>query len=376
MNSRRKFLIQSSALTASMFCSPLLFAGRQDVAPAGKGDEYFLIGDGERGGESLFGNQRYAPRPGHVRVWRDGQAGVDEIGLPFMPHSFVAHPHQPHRVITFEKWGMYLAEIDLRTREVMRITRTAAGRRFFGHGAHGGQYFYATQMDDQRGRGLVAVFDSSTHQMLHEIETRGVFPHDCLLLPDAITLLVVNSRRDHAQTAKENHSSVVWLDVASGACTRQVYIRTEEFGYAHMARSTDGYIVLAGSYDNLQGRSQPLLAVMAPNQAVRPLLSGVAGMRGEALSLYLDEANSRVVATLPIASTVQLWNYRSGALEVQYEIDQPRGLAFSSARNTLLVSTARTSGFAELVGGQLLLRTGVVGAGLGGGGSHLFRLVL
>lgn len=377
MISRRRFLRASTASAAGLLLGTpfLAWSDVSRAAPVSISGEYFLVGDGARGGETLFGATPYTSRPGRVRLWRFGQERVLEIPLPFLPHSFVPHPDLPHRVVTFEKWGMHLAELDLKTLAVVRVTRAERGRRFFGHGVHAGRHIYATQMDDDRGRGLVSVLDAATHRVVREIETQGAFPHDCRWLPDPGALLVVNSRRTAARReADVNFSSVVWLDVETGKCLKQVFIETREFGYAHLTRSAEGFVVLAGSYDPPKGASRPLLSVVGPDGLVRVLRPAPNALKGEVLSLYLDETRSLVAATLPGSSRIQVWNYRTGELVRQIGLGEPRGLAYSSEKNRLLVTSARLSGFLTLDEHFVSPDPKAFAQGLGGNGSHLCRL--
>lgn len=336
--------------------------------------EYFLIGDGVRGRESLFGSTRYSAQPGRVRVWRFGQDRVLEIGLPFLPHAFVAHPDIPWRVISFEKWGRHLAEIDLKALAVVRVTPARPGVRFFGHGAHSGRYIYATQMDDARGRGLVAVMDAVNHELVREIETQGVFPHDCQWLPGSDTLLVVNSRRTRVQAKNSgNFSSVVWLDGKTGKCEKQIFVNTREFGYAHLARSAEGMVLLAGSYDVPDGGSQPLMSKVLPDGSIHVFDLKGFSLRGEALGLYLNETDKLVAATFPVSSRIQIWNYVTEKFIRQIEAGEPRGLAYSTEANKLLVSSAQTRSFLTLEDHRMPADIATVAPGFGGTGSHLFR---
>jgi hypothetical protein len=374
--SRRRFLQRTAAAAAGVIAGPSLPA-RPDAARAGAalGGECFLIGDGARAHASLFGAVPYTPQPGRIRIWRYGQERVAEIPLPFLPHAFAADPRDAQRVVTFEKWGRHMAEIDLKTMGVVRVTQAGPHRRFFGHGTHTGEYLYATQMDDKAGRGLVCVMDAASHKVLGEFDTRGAFPHDCHWLPGSNTLLVVNSRRSgERKQVHGNFSSVVWLDADSGACRKQIFIATREFGYAHLAHAADGYVVLAGSYDPPQGGSRPLLAAIRPDGAVRAFDLPAAGLQGEALGLYLDEPDRLVAVTLPRAARIQIWNYASGKLQRQIELGEPRGLAYAQQQNTLLVSSARTRGFLGLDGHLAASDSRTFAPGMGGNGSHLLRL--
>lgn len=380
MISRRKFLSQSLGSLAGLFFGPSLPGAARAQAAEGRASarELFLIGDGVRGTESLLGVGPYSSRPGRIRRWQPGQRDIREIALPFLPHSFVSRPDAPHRVITFEKWGRHLAEVDIQSMTVIRITRAAPGRRFFGHGVHGGKYFYATQMDDVSGRGLVAKFGAERHDLIAEFETQGMFPHDCQWMPDSRTLTIVNSRKTHAygQPEPANHSSMVWLDTETGKCSQQIWIEKPEFGYAHFARSRDGFIVLGGSYDTPDGRSQPLLAVIRPDGQVQALNVHASRLRGEVLSLHLNEASGQVVATFPLSSRIQVWNYQTGELLRQAGLDKPRGLAFSAGLNRLLVSSAQSHQLFALDEDLAAHDTTPSSQGLAGSGSHLFRLLL
>ena len=376
LNTRRRFLQRTVAVAAGALTGSCLLVGPSAAqTDSALTDECFLIGDGARAHASLFGAVSYTPQPGRLRLWRYGQERLAEIPLPFLPHSFAADPRDAQRVVTFEKWGRYLAEIDLRSMRVVRVTQAAPHRRFFGHGAHAGSHFYATQMDDKAGRGLACVMDATDHKVLGEFETLGAFPHDCHWLPGANTLMVVNSRRSSERVrVHENFSSVVWLDAASGACRKQVFIESREFGYAHLAHAADGHVVLAGSYDPPKGDARPLVAAIRPDDSVLSFHQPRPGLPGEALSLYLAEPDKLAAVTLPRASRIQIWNYASGRLEQQIELGEPRGLAYAPQRNTLLVSSARTRGFLRLDEHLVSAVPGEIAQGLGGNGSHLLRL--
>ncbi len=376
MISRRRFLWVSAASVAGMLCgSSLLAAENNPIA-----GECFLIGDGVPGDASLFGLTTYSSRPGRVKIWRFGQDEVLEIKLPFLPHSFVAHPRAPHRVITFEKWGRHLAEIDLASMAMVRVTQAQSGRRFFGHGAHSGDSIYATQMDDDRGRGIVSVLDAANHKVMEEFETLGAFPHDCQWLPDSDTLLIVNSRRSGTQNRlSENFSSLIWMDAKTGKCLNQLFIKTQAFGYAHLAQSAEGFMVLSGSYLAPHGRAQPLLSVIRPDGVVQALnlaSNSQAPLQGEALSLYLNEDDDQVTVTFPKSSRIQVWNYRTAEFIQQIKIGEPRGLAYSMERRALIASSAQTKDFL-IVDKRLKLTSATPAASnLGGNGSHLYRLAI
>lgn len=373
MVSRRRFLGMAAASAAGMLIGAPLFA--EQIKPVA--GEFFLMGDGAKGDASLLGMKPYSSQPGGARIWRPGQKEIHEIKLPFFPHAFAPDPNAPHRVITFEKWGRHMAEIDLATMSVVRVTQAPAGRRFFGHGAHSGAHIYATQMNDAAGRSVVSVMDSADHKVVNEFETQGAFAHDCQWQHGTDTLLVVNSRRSGGQRARpDNFSSLVWMDAKTGKCLRQVYIKTRKFGYAHLAQSAEGYMVLSGSHDSREGKSQPILSVIHPDGSARELdiaSSTKETLQGEVLSLYLDEHESKVTATFPNASRIQAWDYRTGKFLRQIEVDEPRGLAYSRSQGELLVSSARAKRLLKL--DQNLVVTPVE-SDLGGNGSHLYRMEL
>lgn len=335
-------------------------------------EEYLLLADGQNGGETLLGNAAYAPRPGAIRIWRSGQKRADQIALPFFPHAFAAHPEIPQRVVTFEKWGRHLAEVDLLELRTIRVTESAPKRRFFGHGAHDGKHIYVSQMDDTHHRGLVAVLDAETHKLVGEIETGGAFPHECRWLPDRKTLLVLNSRsRGLAEQSEENPSVLSWVNTATGKCTEQRAIRGAPSGFAHFVRSQDGLIMLAGVYDGRDG-AQPLLGVLQKDGSLKMLDVAAGGrpLRGEVLNLHLYEDHNTLIATLPSASLIQKWNYLTGKLQGQIQLAEPRGLAWSQELGSLLVSAAGTQELNVLGESLENVRPVLGGAGRG---SHLFH---
>jgi hypothetical protein len=373
MITRRRFLELSAVIAAGTLLPGLARA----ASGAGASDECFLLGDGQSGGATLAGAAPYASRPGAVKIFRPGSARIQEIPLPFFPHAFAPHPHVPGRVVTFEKWGRHIAELDIIGLRATRISMAPPGRRFFGHGAHGGDHIYASQMDDVNGRGLLAVLDSTSLRPLGEIETLGAFPHECQWQGDGSALVVVNSRKhSRASPQADNPSSLVWLDPHSGKCRKQHFVERAGTGYAHLAQSADGYYVVSGSQDQPHGGSNPLLAVLRPDDSVQALdTAGTAPhpLHGEILSLYLDRPSSSVVATFPGSSLVQTWNYRSGKLLAHASVPEPRGVIYSPFLHKLLVSSARERDLLALdnaLHGRALVSTGM------GTGSHLYRVAL
>ena len=166
------------------------------------------------------------------------------------------------------------------------------------------------------------------------------------------------------------------MDAKTGKCLKQLFIETKEFGYAHLAQSAAGFMVLSGSYDVPEGSSLPLLSTIHPDESVHVLdmLDNTQErLQGEVLSLYLDEHNDEVTVTLPHSSAIQVWNYRTENLVHQIKTDEPRGLAYSIAHHKLIASSAQTKNFMML---DNSLNGTSTALGLGGNGSHLYRLSL
>lgn len=357
----------------------LLSPNAAKALPAGHANlesgELFLIGDGVRSGAMLPVATRSASHPGRVKVWRPGQRQTIAIPLPFFPHAFATRPSRPQRVFTFEKWGSHMAEIDLVDLTVVRITRAREGTRFFGHGVCSDEYVYVTQMDDVNKRGVICVMDAQSHAVVHEFNSLGTFPHDCQWLPDSNTLMVVNSRGNAYAANKENRSSIVWLDALAGQCTRQVFVDTNEFGYAHLARSADGFVIVAGSYDRKQHDSRPLLSIFAPDSSLG-ILELSRSLRGEALSIYLDENRSLAAVSFPLSSCIQIWNYRTRELLAQIPLSEPRGVVHSTKLAKAIFSSATTKGFFKLDTEPGATIATSVASGVGGNGSHITRVRL
>jgi len=375
-NSRRQFLLLSALSVEGLFGTSNAYS----TAGNRMEGEYFLLGDGVRGNETLSGGKRYISRPGRVIIWRYKQQLSEAVNLSFLPHSFAAHPAMPHRVVTFEKWGKHMAEVDLLTKRVVRVTQAPHGRRFFGHGVHAGQYIYATQMDDERGRGLVAVMDGVDHSVLYEYETQGVYPHDCQLQKDGTTLLLVNSRSHAGVNAPpDSRSSLVWMDMRSGTCLKQQFIGGGRYGYAHFVHTADEYIVLSGSHNLASGSSAPLLAIIRPDGSEQILdveAAAAETLRGEVLSLFVDEHEGELFATLPNANRLQIWNYHGGKLLRQINFVEPRGLAYSDELKSVLASSAQDKKL--YLPGQTGNKQSDMSPlpGHAGNGSHIFRLAL
>ena len=210
--------------------------------------------------------------------------------------------------------------------------RSAANRRFYGHGVYSpdGRYLYTTENDFENGAGVIGVRDGETLAPMREMPSHGIGPHELLFLADGKTLVVANGGiRTHPDLPREKLNvptmapSLAYVDAASGA-RRAAYTLDNPFlSIRHLAIGRDDRLGIALQYEGppedtvplvgFQYAGEPIVLATAPDPLLRRLnhytgsiclhpdtgIAAVACPRGGQVTFW-DSATARFVASLPI----------------------------------------------------------------------------
>ena len=141
----------------------------------------------------LAGN-RLINTPGFVGCadLRTGQCEL--LDVPLFGHEVIQNPLNPQILFTAEKWGLYAAIIDFKSRKIIAKIENGKGRRFFGHAqfAIDGQSVFSSEMNDLSGEGVVVQRDLKTGLILNEFGSGGVLPHQLRWIRGGKSIAVIN----------------------------------------------------------------------------------------------------------------------------------------------------------------------------------------
>src|SRR6185369_9006904 len=115
--------------------------------------------------------------------------------VPVRAHGCAIDPTDPQRVLFFARRpGTQAFELRRDTMHVRTVFETETGRHLAGHGlfSRDGNLLYTPEHDYEHARGVVVVRDARSFNIVGEIDTHGIDPHEVAWLPDGRSLLVAN----------------------------------------------------------------------------------------------------------------------------------------------------------------------------------------
>ena len=221
--------------------------------------------------------------PAFLSAYRDrqgafGVAAMDEAGsilfteaLPARGHDTVVSPDGSTAVTFARRPGRFALVIDLTQGRHSRAFEASSGRHFYGHGffSPDGALLYATENDYEAERGVLGMYDvQAGYRRLGEIETRGIGPHEALLLSDGRTIAVANGGiLTHPDLPRQKLNlatmapSLAYLDAQTGDLVERVALppALHRLSIRHMDEAGDGSLWFGGQYEGARTDAVPLL---------------------------------------------------------------------------------------------------------------------
>ena len=244
-NSRRQFLLQSSALALSM----ALPMSAESATPT-------------RQTRLLAAWQ--LPNGGYqVGVLNAAGLGAalsytvtTAVDLPTRPHGLM-HLQGDEYLVIARRPGDWLLRLNIRSGETSRVWQEE-DRHLNGHSAVYGDWLYTTETDVLGGTGVLAVRNRHTFELLDVWPTLGKDPHEMLVLPkgglgiDEPFLLVANggipTHADMGRTQLNQlpmDSSVVAMNPITGKVLKHWTLNDSRLSLRHMAVHASGVVGIA-----------------------------------------------------------------------------------------------------------------------------------
>ncbi|MEY3012306.1 MAG: hypothetical protein RIT45_1041 [Pseudomonadota bacterium] len=275
---------------------------------------------------------------------------VRPIAIPFYGHGIAFDPDKPARAIVFEKHGPGCCEVDLVRGRATRSVPTTADRQFYGHGtfSRDGRLLYCTEtiVGDGSRRGVVAIRDARSLELIGTLPSHGLAPHDMVLTPDGDALVISNGGGTLESGEVPNIAVVALRD---GALRERLPFGDPRVNAGHVALLPDGGMVaVSAPRDGLDVHAPSVhgdVSFWHPREPMTMHSVGgpeVVRMRAETLSVAVHAASGQVVATNPEGDQLSFWDIRDGRLRhVRHDIERPRGVAIDRTGRCLAVSHGR-----------------------------------
>ena len=120
---------------------------------------------------------------------------ISTIALPDRGHDITLSREAGRGVIFARQPGTFALVFDPDGRVAPQTITSVEGRHFYGHGVFSpdGTMLYATESDFEAAQGVIGIYDARDgYQRLGEFSTFGTGPHEMLLMPDGVTLVIAN----------------------------------------------------------------------------------------------------------------------------------------------------------------------------------------
>jgi hypothetical protein len=245
--------------------------------------------------------------------------------VPMRAHGCAVHPHDPMRVVFFARRpGTQAFELDRATNQVRSLFATPRGRHLAGHGvfSRDGAWLYTPEHDYENVRGVIAVRDTRTLNVVAELDTRGIDPHEVLLSHDGKRLIVANGGiLTHPRTYRRKLNiatmdpSLAILDAVSGNCLEQHRLPDHLLSIRHLAPTTDGTVAVGLQYEGAPALVPSVVALYRPRKGLELLdvpANARAGLRGYVASVAVSEDADVIAAACPYGQGIACWSLASG----------------------------------------------------------------
>ena len=287
---------------------------------------------------------------GHCVVGLDA-AGRElfRAGLPSRGHQMAVSPDGTRLFATPRRPGTTAAIVDLRRRTVATNCESPRGRHFYGHAVFSadGEHLLTTENDYRRGRGVVAVRDARTLEVVAEFDSGGVGPHELAWLASARLAVANGGIRTHPSAPREKLNlsrmapNLTILDAATGQLIEQAPALDQQASVRHLAYASGDQVVVAMQYEGPPSDDVPLLAAHRGNGALEPWHAPVdrqRNMKQYVASVAVDRATGHAAATCPRANLVTFWNAATGHYLGESRVRDCGGVAVDAEAGEFLMT--------------------------------------
>lgn len=284
---------------------------------------------------------------------------IAAIDLPDRGHDITISREAGRGVVFARQPGTFALVFDPAGREAPVTLTSVEGRHFFGHGLFSpdGRLLYATESDFEAARGVVGIYDATDgYRRIGELSTYGTGPHEMLLMPDGVTLVVANGGIEtHPDFGRAELNietmdpSVVFIDRRDGALVGQLRLDAglHQLSIRHMAIDGRGRVWFGCQYKGASGDSPQLVgyATMDGEISLIDLPPGtLADLRNYVGSVAASADGAMVAVSSP-----------EGDLLVAIDVEGKRPVLVETLRNGCGLAAdgsgfVATSGEGEMVG--------------------------
>jgi hypothetical protein len=284
---------------------------------------------------------------------------IANIALPGRGHDITISREAGRGVVFARQPGTFALVFDP-TGGAAPVTLTSVeGRHFYGHGVFSpdGRLLYATESDFEAARGVIGIYDATDgYRRIGEFPTHGTGPHEMLLMPDGVTLVVANggieTHPDFGRTELNLETmdpSVVFIDRRDGRLVGQLRLDAglHQLSIRHLAIDGRGRVWFGCQYKGAPADRPPLVGYATAEGEIR-LIELPPGTLADLRNYVGSVAASADGGTVAVSSP-------EGDLLVAIDVEGKRPVLVETLRNGCGLAAdgggfVATSGRGEMIG--------------------------
>lgn len=205
---------------------------------------------------------------------------LQSASLPSRGHDSVFRPHSDELITFARRPGTYLQVLPLSGENPLLQVEAVEGRHFYGHGCFdvAGRLLFSTENEFDQGHGVIGVYDASAnYQRVGEFDSYGVGPHEIVLHPDGVTLIVANGGIEtHPDYGREKlnladmRSTVAFIDSRDGRLIKRIEMPDayQKLSLRHLAVNASGLCFFGAQYQGAVEDMPPLLGTVSMQEGI------------------------------------------------------------------------------------------------------------
>lgn len=263
--------------------------------------------------------------------------------LPWRGHGLQLDPRHPgEALIVSRRPGTMAVKLDLASGRVLHQWQANEDRHFFGHAIYSadGRHVFVNENNIDTGRGLVSVRDADTFKTLEEYSSHGIGPHELLLMPDGVTLVVANGGiQTFPETGRVKinrgriETGLAYIDSRDGKLRGKYVLPTTRMSLRHLAIGAGGKVGAALQSEGSRDETNvPLLVFHGGEDALQVADAPAAEwnrMQRYAASIGYDPVSRRFAISCPNGDSLACWN-ADGSYAGIIAVPKVSGIAFGA----------------------------------------------
>jgi hypothetical protein len=267
------------------------------------------------------------------------------IPCDFLPHEIILHPEDSYTVFCFEKDGPNACTVDLKNDRVINRFQAAGNHHFSGHAVFDGNgRLFTIEIEQLTKQGKISIRDASTLDIIKQLPTLGLSPHDCQLNEN--TLAVSNTGQD---ATGFHQPSLVFIDIESEKLLSRLKLDDDELNAGHFYMAYENKLVIASApLDQSDSKAVGGVSIQDNEHSVITMthpedLSG--RLKGEALGITVSPEHEVAAITHPDANLLTFWSLKDSPGNASFikaiDIDNPRGVTQTLDGKSFMISYGR-----------------------------------